>query len=437
MKQCSCSCCCIDAVARDAKKLIAPVAKDAIKLLQKIVQTDTIAMPPDGNEGPAQRILQAALRRYGLDVELYDTGFLLKSRHPYVRRNRHYKGRPNLIARIPGAGRGRSLLLTGHIDTVPPGPNKWADSVWSGKIKGGKLYGRGAWDMKGGLVAQFAVMMALAKAGIRLEGDLLAESVVDEEWGGGGGTLAGRLRGDNADAAVIPECTNFVILRATRGGYFFDLTCKAGDPSAYFSREEVVSPAVPMGRLLGWVDGWAKKRRAIPRGKTYRDFPDPAPVQVCALEANRFDPGNPLAVPLTAKVRIYFQFLPHENVPAIVREIRKSLNDFCKKDPFFKSHKPEWSDYFYPPLLGHELPLNHPWTETFSASADAVLRRDVTVGAAEYPCDAFLLQRYFKIPTLVFGPEGAGAHNNDEYVKVKSVIQTAETLLAAALTWCA
>lgn len=436
MSNCSCSCCCVDSLARDAKKLVAPVAKDAIKLLQKVVRTDTVAMPPDGNEGPAQKIIQAALKRYGLDVELYDTGFLLKSKHPYVRRNRHYKGRPNLIARIPGKGRGRSLLLTGHVDTVPPGPNKWADSVWSGKIKGGRLYGRGAWDMKGGLIAQFAAMMALAKAGIRLDGDLLAESVVDEEWGGGGGTLAGRLRGDNADAAVIPECTNFVILRATRGGYFFDLTCRAGDPSAYFSREEVVSPAVPMGRLLGWVDMWAKKRRRIPRGKTYKDFPDPAPVQVCALEANRFDPGNPLAVPLTAKVRIYFQFLPHENVPAVMREIRISLDDFCRKDPFFKSHKPEWSDYFYPPLLGHELPGNHPWTQTFSAAADAVLRREVPVAAAEYPCDAFLLQKYFKIPTLVFGPEGAGAHNNDEYVKVNSVIKTAETLLAAALAWC-
>ena len=426
----------ISAIARDAKKLIAPIAGDALRLLRKIVQTDTVAMPPDGQEGPAQKIIAQALKRYKLDVEVYDTGFLLKSKHPYVRRDRHYRGRPNLVARIPGKGRGRSLLLTGHIDTVPPGPNKWADSPWSGRIKGGKLYGRGAWDMKGGLVAQFAVLMALAKAGIRLSGDILSESVVDEEWGGGGGTLAGRLHGDNADAAVIAECTNFVILRATRGGWFFDLTCRAGAPSAYFSKEEVVSPAVPIGRILGWVDEWAKKRRGIPRGRTYKDFPDPAPVQVCALEANRFDPGNPLAVPLVGKVRIYFQFLPQEDVPAVIREIRKSFREFCRKDPFFGVYKPEWKDAFYPALLGHELPANHPWTKCLSASADAVLARKVTVGAAQYPCDAFLLQKYFKIPTLVFGPEGAGAHNNDEYVKLKSVIQTAETLLAAALTWC-
>ena len=65
-----------------------------------------------------------------------------------------------------------------------------------------------------------------------------------------------------------------------------------------------------------------------------------------------------------------------------------------------------------------------------------MLKREVPVSAAEYPCDAFILQREYGIPTLLFGPSGAGAHNVDEYVNLRSVIQTAETLLAAALLWC-
>lgn len=290
--------------------------------------------------------------------------------------------------------------------------------------------------MKGGLAAQFGVMLALKRAGLRLGGDLLCESVVDEEWAGGGGTLAARLRGDTADACSIGEVTNLALIRATRGGYFFEITASAGDPSRYFSKEEVISPAVPMGRLLGWVDGWAQERRRVDKGETYADFPDPAPVQVLALEANRFDPETPWSVPLKAKVRIYFQFLPHEDVPAVIAQIKASFRRFCDSDPFFQAYAPEWRDITAPPLLGHELDAGHEWVQCMARSATAVLRRPVRPSAAEFPCDAFLQQNVFGIPTVVFGPCGAGAHNQDEYVTVKSVIQTAETLLAAALTWC-
>jgi acetylornithine deacetylase len=422
--------------ARMARRLVAAVRDQILALLQDLVRTDSVAVPPMGNEAAAQRVLSRTLKRNKLDVELYDTGFLNQSDHPYVRHQRNYAGRPNVIARLPGCGRGRSLLLSGHMDTVPPGPNPWKESPWSGQIRGGRLYGRGSFDMKGGLAAQFGVAMALVKSGVRLGGDLLCESVVDEEWAGGGGTLAARLRGDRADACAIGEVTNLAVVRATRGGHFFEIVARAGDPARYFSKEEVVGPAVPMGRLLGWIDGWAQQRRGIAKGETYREFADPAPVQVLALEANRFDPDVPWSVPLEAKVRVYFQFLPHEDVPAVIREVRGSFEEFCRKDRFFAKHSPEWRDIVWPPLLGHELPAEHEWVQCLARSAEAVLRREVNVSAAEFPCDAFLLQNYFGIPTVVFGPCGAGAHNVDEYVTTRSVLRTAECLLAAALQWC-
>jgi acetylornithine deacetylase len=69
-------------------------------------------------------------------------------------------------------------------------------------------------------------------------------------------------------------------------------------------------------------------------------------------------------------------------------------------------------------------------------AAAAVLQREPLMTAAPYPCDAFIMHREFGIPTLIFGPSGAGAHNADEYVEIASVLQSAEVLLAAALTWC-
>jgi acetylornithine deacetylase len=422
--------------ATDARRLLRPLRDEVLSLAQALVRVDTVASPPDGREAAAQKLLAGALRGHRIDVDLYDTGFLARSRHPFVRRQRRYRGRPNLVARLPGTGRGRSLLLSGHVDTVPPGREPWKAGPWSGAIRKGRLHGRGSWDMKGGLAAQCAVAIALRAAGVRPGGDLFVESVVDEEFAGGGGTLAGRLHGTRADACAIAEPTSEAVLRASRGGHFFDVVCRAGDPGAYFSKEEVTSPAVAMGRLLGWVDAWRRRRRQVEPGEAYRGFPDPAPVQVLALEANRFDPDVPWSVPLEGRVRVYFQFLPHEDVAARVAEIEASLRGFAAADPFFRAHPLEVRRVVDPPLEGHELPADHPWTRCLHGAACRVLGPGVPLTASEWPCDAFLNQKHFGIPTLLFGPQGAGAHNADEYVETASILRTAEVYLTAALEWC-
>jgi acetylornithine deacetylase len=423
-------------VVRDAKLLLKPLENEIVELLQQLVRTDSVAIPPNGSETRGQLVLLEFLKAYSVDAELYDLEFLAESDHPYIRPDRNYKDRHNLIARINGTGRGRSLLLSGHMDTVPFGRDEWNDSPLSGVVHNGRVYGRGSYDMKGGLVAAFAVAAALKKARVQLAGDLLCESVIDEEWGGGGGTLGARLRGDIADACVIPEPTDLTIYRASRGGYVVDIEVSAGDPQSYFSKDEVVSPAMPMGRLLGWIDEWSVRRKAIDTGETYRGFSDPAPVQVLALQAGSFDFEVPLSVPLMARVRLYFQFLPNEDVESVIKEIKQSFNSFCAGDPFFSRYTPEWKALVEPPLLGHELALDHELTQTLSGCAASVLETVPVVTGAEYPCDAFLNQLYFGMPTLVFGPRGGGAHNVDEFVEVKSVLQTAEVLLATALEWC-
>lgn len=422
--------------AGQAKRMLRPLENEIVELLQRLVQTNSVAIPPNGSETEAQKVLLGYLQTYDLDVEMYDLAFLARSNHRYVRSDRNYAGRHNLIARLNGSGRGRSLMLSGHMDTVPPGRDEWKESAWSGVVRQGRLYGRGSYDMKGGLVAAFAVAVALKKAGVRLGGDLLCESVIDEEWAGGGGTLAARLRGDIADACVISEPTDLAIFRASRGGHFVDIVVRAGDPENYFSRDEAVSPAIPVGRLLGWIDDWSLRRRGIETGEAYSGFSDPAPVQVLALEANSFDADIPWSVPLMARVRLYFQFLPHEDVAVVIKEIEQSFRSFCADDPFFSTYTPEWNAIVDPPLLGHELALDHELTQALFGCAAAALDATPRVTAAEYPCDAFINQREFGMPTLVFGPRGAAPHNTNEYVEVRSVLQTAEVLLTTALEWC-
>jgi acetylornithine deacetylase len=424
-------------IGATARKLLAPISKELVQLLQELVSVNTVAVPPHGNETAGQRILIEFLKRHGVRSELYQTEMLHRTRNEWKRKDRDYTGRQNLIATLAGRGHGKSLLLNGHMDTVPPGRSQWKASPWSGNVSRGRMYGLGTIDMKGGLVAQAAVLCALRRAGIRLNGDLLFESVIDEEWGGCGGTLAARLRGYTADACVVAEGTQLEIYRATRGGLFADLTVDAGDPKKYFSQSEVLSPSIALGRLLGWVDSWLQRRKKVKNVGAYKEFADPAPVQVLAVEANNFDPNIPWSVPISAALRIYFQFLPHEDVKAEEKKIRLSLKKFCVGDPFFRQHPVKWKSLIDPALQGHEIALKHPWTQCMIHSAANTLGKEPVVTAAPFPCDASLLSREFGIPTLVFGPCGGGAHNKDEFVVIKSVLQTAEVFLAAALQWCA
>lgn len=420
----------------DGARLLRPHHQRLKRLLCDLVRCPSVSAPPSGKETAAQSILRDFFRESGIRPELYDTGFLEQTGSPLLQPGRKYKGRKNLTARIGGSGRGKSLLLNGHMDTVTPGKQRWSRSPWSGIYRGGRVHGLGSFDMKGGLVAQAAALCALNVAKVRLGGELIFESVVDEEWGGGGGTLAARLRGGGADACLIAEGTQLEIYRATRGGFVVDLVSEAGDPSAYFSNQEVVSPAMHLGRLLGWVEQLARARRRIKPGGAYSSFPDPVPVQVLAVESNRLDIDVPLSVPFRAVVRVYMQFLPEERPEAVIRDIRRSLREFTQHDPFFKLHPVVWKPTLGNPLNGHELPLDHPWVQCMRESANQRLSKPAVVTAAPYPCDAGLIHRHFKIPVLLFGPCGAGAHNPNEYVQFDSVIRTAEVITEAALRWC-
>jgi acetylornithine deacetylase len=422
--------------AIEARRMLAPLRDQNIELLQRLVSTNSVAIPPIGRETEAQHVLHEFLQRHEVEAEIYEVAFIEKLEHPYIRRDRQYTGRHNLIARLSGSGGGRSLMLSGHIDTVPVGNDGWTDNPWSGVLRDGRIYGRGSYDMKGGLVAAFATIVALRRSGLTLKGDLYCESVIDEEWGGGGGTLAGRLRGDVADGCIIPEPTDLAIFRASRGGYIVDIEIHAADVDNYFSSDEVVGPALPLGRLLGWIQEWVERRRKIAIAEVYSGFGDPAPVQVLALEAGSFDPQLPLTVPLKARVKVYFQFLPGEEVMTVIDEIKSSFSAFCRNDQFFSSNLTEWKALIAPPLLGHELPADHELTLALSRNASSIIEKPALVTGAGYSCDAFLNQQYFGMPTLIFGPCGAAAHNANEYVDVNSVLQTAEILLATTLEWC-
>ena len=128
-----------------------------------------------------------------------------------------------LVARLPGTGDGPALMLNGHIDVVPIGdPNAWVDPPFAGGTRDGHVYGRGACDMKAGLVASIHAMDALRTSGVRLAGDVILASVQGEE-DGGLGTFALLQRGWRADACVVAEPTELDVIPANSGSLTFRL----------------------------------------------------------------------------------------------------------------------------------------------------------------------------------------------------------------------
>ena len=142
---------------------------EVTQLLQELIRLDTVN--PPGDETKAAELLSDYLAGHGVESELY-------ARSPE---------RANLVARIPGRGDGKSLLLLSHTDTVPANAEEWQVDPWSGEVRGTEIWGRGALDMKGQVAAEAVAIASLAREGFEPAGDLVFAACADEEVGTGFG----------------------------------------------------------------------------------------------------------------------------------------------------------------------------------------------------------------------------------------------------------
>ena len=140
---------------------------EAVGLLQELIRANTVN--PPGNETRAAELLRRYLEPFGVECKLY-------AREPE---------RANLVARLPGRGEGPSLMLLSHTDTVLADPAEWQVDPWSGELRDGEVWGRGALDMKGQVAASAVALASLAREGFRPAGDLLFAATADEELGEG------------------------------------------------------------------------------------------------------------------------------------------------------------------------------------------------------------------------------------------------------------
>lgn len=407
-----------------------------IELTQELIRRPSENKPPQGSERACQEYIASVLRASGWEPDLYELPEVPGlEKHPVFRPGREYGGRPNLGARRTGGGGGRSLLLSGHIDTVPRGTQPWTRDAFGGAVEGNRIYGRGANDMKAGVAMNLFAAEAVTDLGLHLRGDLLFESVIDEEFGGVNGTLAGRLRGFNADAAVITEPSFLRICPAQRGGRTAHITFRA---SGGVLNEGLFPAGVveQVTHFLAKVPEFAAQRRAkVSVHPMYAGHPDHVPVSVTKIFTSPWGTGEPITVPEECKVEFYWQLMPGETQAEVEAE-------------FF-----DWMDSvagaraeLFPAPPAVELPLrwlpgssilkSEPLIRELAACAEAVSGVSPPIAGIEGPCDMYVFHQYFATPAVLWGPRGANTHGADEYVEIDSLIDAATVLLLFVCRWC-
>ncbi len=192
--------------------------EELIGTIQGLVKIPSLV----GQELEAQKFMESRYREARLRIDTFEAKLDdIKKHKAYINIPLQYENRPNVVGVLEGAEH-PSLILNGHIDVVSPEPlSQWNTDPWGGRVMDGKLYGRGAFDMKGGLVANLFALKAVLDSGIKPRGKVILESVIEEESGGSGGTLACFLRGYRGDGMIIPEPSKMYVVIAHNGIKYF------------------------------------------------------------------------------------------------------------------------------------------------------------------------------------------------------------------------
>jgi acetylornithine deacetylase len=368
------------------------VADELRELTERLVAIDSVNPTlVEGAAGEAEiaRFVASWLEEHGVAVELDDV----------------VPGRPNVVGRVRGSGGGRTLLLNGHLDTVGLGG---PDAGVEPRVEGGRLYGRGSYDMKGSVAA---MMVAAARAAeLRLAGDLVVTLVADEEALSVGTERVAATVG--ADAAIVVEPTDLRLAIAHRGFVWLDVETsgRAAHGSRYDLGEDAI---VRMGSILVGLE-------RLDQGLAER--PPHALLGRASVHASLIEGGTELSTyPDRCVVKVERRTLPGETVSAIEAELR-ALADGAEVSPFFSRE----------PL---ETPSDAPIVQLASRCAADVLGSAPELVGVPFWTDAALLAAA-GIPTVVFGPRGEGAHADVEWVELDDLERLAQILVATTAELC-
>lgn len=347
-----------------------------------------------------------------------------------------YENRPNLAGLRPGGepNNGRSVMLQGHVDTVPAGdPALWTHNPageWD--AASGRIYGRGVMDMKSGVVSSLMALKVLDDIGVRLAGDVTVAATVGEE-DGGVGALSLVLRGHRADAVIITEPTERQLVIAQGGSLVFRITV-TGRSAHGATRHQGVSALEKFIPIFQDLLAWEEERARTLSHPLYDGMVDKFPISVGVVQAGTW--ASTVPETLIAEGRL--GFLPAETIEEMMAATAARIDAVAQQDEWLREHPPllEW---FGGQFESAEVSPDEPIAQSVNRAHEVSTGRPVTMAAISAGLDLRLFTLFGEMPTVTYGAgsvSAGNAHGPDEWIDLDEVLGAIETIALTLIDWC-
>ena len=417
--------------------------EDLVEFLRRLLAFRTESQNPAAShflsEADACRdFLSDHLLADGFELDQWDAQPASFSRHPIV------------AGRLAGAGGGRSIALNGHFDVVPAAEGSWSHDPWGGEIVDGRLYGRGAVDMKGGLAAMLWATRCVREAGVHLAGDVWAHLVSDEEVVGFG-TRECVARLPAVDAVIVPEPSGMALAPVSGGLEHFRIEVDGLAAHAAVRYRSIYAGGkhggganaiekmvIILTALQDLEREWGVRRSypLLPEG-----FNTLLPGVIVGGTGGGHDGQlnmltNPGTTPDYCSLEYNAWYYPDERIVDVRREIEQFVAALCRTDPWLSEHPPRFTwalrGISFPPAATD---VGHPIVTTMSEALRAA-GVPVKFEGLKGVCDLSWYQAQ-GMPGLVFAPGSINvAHAPDEFVEVEALVDATKALAVTLVGWC-
>ena len=376
--------------------------RETLELARNLVRINSVnpkLVPGAPGEQEIARFVHAFLDQHGIDSEMVEVE----------------PARPNVVGRLPGGGDGPSLLLCCHTDTVSA---EGMEDPFDAQVEHGRLYGRGAHDIKSGLAAMLAAATKLAESSPK-GGEIVVAAVVDEEYQSSG--TEALVKTVQADAAIVFEPSDLKVLVAHKGFAWFRIETQG--KAAHGSRpDEGIDAIAHMGRVLVGLEDLDRKLRGI--------SPHPR-LGTPSIHASLIRGGRELSsYPDRCGLEVERRTLPGEAETDAETELDALLDRLQQEDPRFKAECQ--LTFARPP---YEISISHTLPQAIARAIERATQRGVEFGGLTAWTDSAILAEA-AIPSVVFGPGGAGLHSLVEYAEIQDIFDCRDVLVELAQEYC-
>jgi acetylornithine deacetylase len=398
-----------------------------VRLLLDLVGAESVT----GNESKVQAVVEREFQQRGLDVDTWvATREEVLPYLTHVGDQEIWENRPNVVGKRAGAGGGKTLMLQGHIDTVPiEDPALWTTDP-AGEERDGRIYGRGAADMKGGVASFIAALDAVEAAGIKLKGDVLLATTVGEE-DGGLGALSLVLRGIRADGVVITEPTQQRLIVAHGGSLVFRITVE-GRGAHGAMRNSGVSAFEKFIPIFQDLLAWEQERNDTLSHPLFDHFENKFPIAVGVVKSGTWASTVPES--LIAEGRL--GFLPGETIEGMQAAAEARIRAVADQDDWLREHPPivEW---FGGQFASAEVSPDSQVAQSVRRAHALAQGAEPEITAITAGLDLRLFTEIGKMETVTYGAGNVQfCHCPDERIEVSEILDAVEVLALAVIDFC-